>query len=502
MVRFTLLSVVLAVGAQAELPKIPKINLPKTIEQISDHAKNTPFDPKTWEKTVRNTPFDPRTYPGAIRDAIDIPAHLCRAYLAVQREAAGGTHTRLSHTQKFYLRPWFGDLVDEVSVYYGAHLPPEISIPGIGVLAVKAEAQTIGKTIYIRSPNDHRADEVYHLLTLAHEMHHVWQYQQLGSPRKFCEQYANGVIQNQGGYYGTPLEHSTYEFEANFGGWLQANYPNRAYLPNSYATASPYVRRTIQIPALLLIPEVEYAVLNLFNPTSSNISYGLRYGNGGWTSFQVAANNSMIHDVALEGGSRKTQKYEISFDASFAEGHQPKVYSLDSSVARSSVKTTIGNGAPYTFVLDTPQTLDLKTGRPQAPVAPPQGAGLALDRVRPVPPQGAMETSGYRVVCILNSSGNPVTYQFAFGTEAPNASYTLKAGRQNLHSVLANNAGAGDFVVSVDLAQQVGGESRGVSFMGKAWYAGEASCQDAPAIVFERDGSGLDMKTPEQLIAQ
>ena len=103
---------------------------------------NTPFDPNTWKNTITNTPFDPRTWPDAV-ESITNPAGACCEAYANNLGSHVVSRLRLSHAEKHYLRPWFGDLVDRVTIAWEVPLNPEVRV-GSTVVAVSASAQTFG----------------------------------------------------------------------------------------------------------------------------------------------------------------------------------------------------------------------------------------------------------------------------------------------------------------------------------------------------------------------
>jgi Domain of unknown function (DUF4157) len=122
----------------------------------------------------------------------------------------------LDATQKGYLRPLFGSLVDRVTIVYQAKLldrwsqgEQETHIGG-----VNSSAQTYCDRIYIRAA--HQPNKTDGLILLAHEMTHSQQCQQAGGISKFGERYFQGYFQGGQTYEQNPLEKSAWAVEKKF----------------------------------------------------------------------------------------------------------------------------------------------------------------------------------------------------------------------------------------------------------------------------------------------
>ncbi len=122
----------------------------------------------------------------------------------------------LNKTQKGYLRPLFGDLVDRVTVVYQAKLLDRWSQGGkeTHIGGVDSSAQTYCDRIYIRAPD--RPQHTDQLVLLAHEMTHSQQCHQAGGIAKFGERYFQGYDQGGQTYQNNPLEKSARAIEQQF----------------------------------------------------------------------------------------------------------------------------------------------------------------------------------------------------------------------------------------------------------------------------------------------
>ncbi len=122
----------------------------------------------------------------------------------------------LDQTQKDYLRPLFGDLVDQVTVVYQAKLLDRWSQDRkeTHIGNVNSSAQTYCDRIYIRGSYQSRQTDG--LILLAHEMTHSQQCQQAGGISKFGERYFQGYFQAGQNYENNPLEKSAGAIEEKF----------------------------------------------------------------------------------------------------------------------------------------------------------------------------------------------------------------------------------------------------------------------------------------------
>lgn len=103
--------------------------------------------------------------------------------------AKNGGRQGLYQSQKIYLRPHFGDLVDRVQVVYNAQMMDTWSAFGqeIRLGGVESAAQTYCDRIYVRdsyNPNDFNQ-----VILLAHELTHSKQCEKLGGMTQFGYHY-------------------------------------------------------------------------------------------------------------------------------------------------------------------------------------------------------------------------------------------------------------------------------------------------------------------------
>lgn len=122
----------------------------------------------------------------------------------------------LDETQKGYLRPLFGDLVDRVTVVYQAKLLDRWSQDGkeTHIGNINSAAQTYCDRIYIRAAYKHRKTDG--LILLAHEMAHSQQCQKAGGIGEFGKRYFQGYFQGGQIYENNPLEKSAWAIEKKF----------------------------------------------------------------------------------------------------------------------------------------------------------------------------------------------------------------------------------------------------------------------------------------------
>jgi Domain of unknown function (DUF4157) len=122
----------------------------------------------------------------------------------------------LDPTQKGYLRPLFGSLVDRVIIIYEAKLLDRWSQDGkeTHIGSVNSAAQTYCDRIYIRAAA--QPGKTKDLILLAHEMTHSQQCQQAGGISKFGKLYFQGYDRAGQIYENNPLEKSARKIEQQF----------------------------------------------------------------------------------------------------------------------------------------------------------------------------------------------------------------------------------------------------------------------------------------------
>jgi hypothetical protein len=122
----------------------------------------------------------------------------------------------LAADQKRLLRPLFGNLVDRVTVVYGAQLLDRWSQGGkeTHIGGVDSSAQTYCDRIYIR--DRYKPNDTDRLVLLAHELTHSQQCDRAGGIVKFGERYFVGYYQGGQSYHNNPLEKSARAMEEKF----------------------------------------------------------------------------------------------------------------------------------------------------------------------------------------------------------------------------------------------------------------------------------------------
>lgn len=136
--------------------------------------------------------------------------------------ANNGSSQGFDETQKRYLRPHFGDLLDRVAVIYNANLLDEWSAGGykIRVAGVESAAQTYCNRIYVDDP--YKPNDIGQLKLLAHELTHSKQCEQLGGAGKFGFHYFREYKRAGQNYENNKLEREAYDFENQFASWLSS----------------------------------------------------------------------------------------------------------------------------------------------------------------------------------------------------------------------------------------------------------------------------------------
>lgn len=122
----------------------------------------------------------------------------------------------LDRAQKSLLRPLFGDLVDRVTVVYGAQLLDRWSQGGqeTHIGGVDSAAQTYCNRIYLR--DRYKPDDTDRLVLLAHELAHSQQCDRSGGISQFGARYFQGYYRGGQSYQNNPLEKSARAMEEKF----------------------------------------------------------------------------------------------------------------------------------------------------------------------------------------------------------------------------------------------------------------------------------------------
>lgn len=135
----------------------------------------------------------------------------------------------LDEIQKYYLRPHFGNLVDEVTVVYNARLMDEIVAASFRIDVGKSNAQVYGNKIYVSA--EYKPGDIEQLILLAHEMVHVKQYKELGSLEKFGYNYFKEYKRAGQNYRANKMEREAFEFERKFANWLYEELAKKTVKP-------------------------------------------------------------------------------------------------------------------------------------------------------------------------------------------------------------------------------------------------------------------------------
>jgi len=124
----------------------------------------------------------------------------------------------LTPLEKKYLSPWFGKQINlnRVTVFWGANLNSEMKVAG-ETFWVASGAQTFGYRVFFRERHD--SGDTKQLISLAHELVHTVQHEQLGGLTRFCQKYMDGYV-NAGSYEDNPMERQAYDTEYRFALWL------------------------------------------------------------------------------------------------------------------------------------------------------------------------------------------------------------------------------------------------------------------------------------------
>ena len=122
-----------------------------------------------------------------------------------------GSSVGLDDIQKKYLRPYYGNLVDQVVVVYNARMMNEWTALGykIPLGGVEAAAQTYCNRIYVG--DSYQKGNRAQLLLLAHELRHSQQCQELGGEGKFGYHYFREYKRAGLSYENNALERSAEE---------------------------------------------------------------------------------------------------------------------------------------------------------------------------------------------------------------------------------------------------------------------------------------------------
>ncbi|RYZ89166.1 MAG: hypothetical protein EOP04_07545 [Proteobacteria bacterium] len=137
---------------------------------------------------------------------------------AAEQARRNSGHSDLDEYQKALYRPYFGDLVDRVQIYYSAYLLDTMTFK-IGKKRFEwiegSAGITFGRNIYL----NYSYSVGYGVLDslLAHELIHVKQWEENGeSDYSFGRDYFNDWCKSGFDYYSNKWEEEAYDFETRF----------------------------------------------------------------------------------------------------------------------------------------------------------------------------------------------------------------------------------------------------------------------------------------------
>ncbi|MEE3718067.1 hypothetical protein V2H45_15100 [Tumidithrix elongata RA019] len=140
------------------------------------------------------------------------------AYQAAAKtmRSRNGQSYPLSNSQKRYLRRYFIDLIDRVSVVYSATMMDQWVVGGRAVRfgSVESAAQTYCDRIYLRDA--YKPDDPIQLMILAHEMVHARQCEQLGGFDQFGYRYFIEFRRAGQIYVRNKMEKEAYDLQKRF----------------------------------------------------------------------------------------------------------------------------------------------------------------------------------------------------------------------------------------------------------------------------------------------
>jgi hypothetical protein len=140
------------------------------------------------------------------------------AYQAAAKtmRSKNGEGLPLDNIQKRYLRRYFIDYIDRVTVIYSAQMMDRWKFGNVAVHFgnVEAIAQTYCDRIYLREP--YKSEDLKQLSVLAHEMVHVRQCYQIGGLDQFGYQYFVAYKQAKQKYENNLMEKEAYDIQGRF----------------------------------------------------------------------------------------------------------------------------------------------------------------------------------------------------------------------------------------------------------------------------------------------
>lgn len=221
-------------------------------------------------------------------DLLHLGGQGCRAK-ANDVIASNRSGVKLTELEKRYLRPWFGKRInlDAVRVSWGASLNDEMKI-GNWTVWVASDAQTFGYRVFVRER--HKNGNTAQLITLAHELTHILQYENAGRGLlKFCQRYMSSYS-DAGGYFSS-TEAEAFNLDFRFAQWISdKRLPSWNGRAIRYEHGMPNNSRTVTVPYCL--PGASCGQLYFKNNCSEPLELLVRYKQldgdwktGGWWTF-------------------------------------------------------------------------------------------------------------------------------------------------------------------------------------------------------------------------
>jgi len=187
-------------------------------------------------------------------------------YKVVSLRNRNKSRNKLSNVQVYYLKKYFGDLIYRVQFIWDSNLNDHVTYQGRTLMS-GSDAQTYEHNVFMFDKN--KKDDTYQIITMAHELYHVKQYEYYGqSIQKYCDNYMWQWVEGGFSYDDIDMEIEAFKGEYRFASWLDKevdklidikkefdpyNVPPRNLYFSSH---SPYINRTgFNLPERLEVPK-------------------------------------------------------------------------------------------------------------------------------------------------------------------------------------------------------------------------------------------------------
>jgi hypothetical protein len=127
---------------------------------------------------------------------------------------------RVEDELAIFLRPFYGELVDDARIYWDATLIDNWKVGDVQLGSAATECMTFGKRIYCDVPAD--AHFFWRLGDLAHELRHSQQADDEGGLWPFAVAYCEGFWAGGLDYDSNPYEEDAFAFEQRIMAWAQS----------------------------------------------------------------------------------------------------------------------------------------------------------------------------------------------------------------------------------------------------------------------------------------